>query len=120
MDKHSLASIVVDKCLNRQFSKTNKSLSQQGRAQRSRKETRLEQVNQNNRMIKITQFSSELLLNSDQLVYKTHSTSYSSSPTKNFNIKRINDFKNNVLYNTQKIIDIELKRKGKFSKKQLE
>ena len=42
---------------------------------------------------------------------RAQSSNYATSPQKNFTIKRINDIKNRVVSNTQKIIDIELKRR---------
>lgn len=63
-------------------------------------------------MISITQFSSDLLFVKNQ-------PSGPNAAIKNFTIKRIGDFKQNALYNTKKIIDIELKRKNKISRQSL-
>lgn len=59
---------------------------------------------------KITQFNSSLIIGEDKVTHKNYSTS-SSSPQKNFNIKKIVEFKNKVLASAQKVIEIQLKRK---------
>lgn len=73
-------------------------------------------------MIKITQFNSSLIINDEKVVQKGYKTSSSNSPQKNFNIKKVNEYKNKAIANTQKIIEIELKRKEKtnYHKKYME
>ena len=73
----------------------------------------MESISESNKMIKITQFNSSLVINEDKLVQKGYKTSSSSSPQKRFNIKKMNEIKNKAIANTQKIIEIELKRKDK-------
>jgi hypothetical protein len=65
------------------------------------------------RMIKITQFNSSLFVSDERLTHKTYKTSHSTSPQKQFNIKRVSESKNKAIANAQKIIEIELKRKEK-------
>jgi len=55
------------------------------------------------KVIKITQFNSSLIIGEDKLANKNYSTT-TSSPQKNFNIKKITEFKNKVIANAQKAV----------------
>lgn len=57
---------------------------------------------QSSKVIKITQFNSSLIIGEDKLAHKNYSTT--SSPQKNFNIKKITEFKNKVIANAQKAV----------------
>jgi hypothetical protein len=57
-------------------------------------------------MIKITQFNSSLVIRDDKITQKGYKTSSSNSPHKNFNIKKMNEYKSKAIANTQKIIEI--------------
>lgn len=61
------------------------------------------------KVIKITQFNSSLIIGEDRVTQKNHSAS--TSPQKNFNIKKIVEFKNKVLAGAQKAVEIQLKKK---------
>lgn len=68
-------------------------------------------------MIKITQFNSELVVNDEKVLQKSYKSSMSNSPQKSFNIKKVSEVKSRVIANTQKIIEVELKRKDKVMRK---
>lgn len=63
-----------------------------------------------NKVIKITQFNSSLIIGEDKVSHKNYSAT-TSSPQKNFNIKKIVEFKKKLLASAQKAVEIQLKRK---------
>ena len=71
----------------------------------------MDSINQGNKMLKITQFNSTLVINNNKIFQNGYKTSYSISPQKNFNIKKVNDKRIKALGSTQKLLEIELKRK---------
>lgn len=73
----------------------------------------MQSINGSNKMIKITQFNSSIAISEDKLFQRGYKTSYSNSPQKNFNIKKISEFKTKVAHNAQKIIEIEIKKREK-------
>jgi hypothetical protein len=50
----------------------------------------MESVSESNKMIKITQFNSSLVINDDKITQKGYKTSSSTSPQKKFTIKKMN------------------------------
>lgn len=60
--------------------------------------------------IKITQFNSSLVIGEDKMMHSSVVHGSSSSPQKNFNIKKIADFKNKVMIHAQKTVEIHLKK----------
>jgi hypothetical protein len=64
-------------------------------------------------MIKITQFNSSLVIGEEKVHRRTAPLSSSSSPTKNFTIKKVADLKSKVAVAAQKIIEIELRKKDR-------
>lgn len=57
-----------------------------------------------NKIIKITQFNSSLVIGEDKMLQSSATHGSSPSPQKNFNIKKIADFKNKVMMNAQKTV----------------
>lgn len=62
------------------------------------------------KIIKITQFNSSLMIGDDKMMHSSVVQANSSSPQKNFNIKKIADFKNKIMVNAQKTVEIHLKK----------
>ena len=62
-------------------------------------------INPSNKMIRITQFSSSIVIDNDKLYQRTMKSTPSNSPTKNFTIKKFNEFRAKIpLANNQKVI----------------
>ena len=64
----------------------------------------VQSIKKSNKVIKITQFNSSIVIGEDKLLQKTYVNSGSQSPHKNFNIKKIAEFKNKVMANAQKTV----------------
>lgn len=62
------------------------------------------------KIIKITQFNSSLVIGEDKMMHSSAVHGNSSSPQKNFNIKKIADFKNKIMINAQKTVEIHLRK----------
>jgi hypothetical protein len=66
-------------------------------------------------MIKITQFSSSIVINDEKLFQsdgkKSSNYSKSISPQKSFTIKKVNELNKKVTNSVQKIVDLEMKKK---------
>lgn len=71
------------------------------------------------KMIKITQFNSEMIMQDDKVMQKDYSINGSNCLQRNFHIKRLGELKNKAAANAQKAIEIEVKRREKSIKSRM-